>query len=174
MNLGSGPATSAPGWVHVDRDAHHGSMVGDPLTGLQWPDGTFDLIVANHVLQMVAWPDLVPWLAETRRVLAEGGVLRLLVPDLLGAVGAWRRHDASWFPISDDHERSIDGKLCMYVTQAGATRSVFTAEWLTELCERAGYTGSKRVAPGQTVSTDPRACDLDTRDAESVVVEAWR
>lgn len=178
MNLGCGPHPAA-GWVNVDRDEYRGAFFCDLLdTPLPFADETCEGAVAHHVLQMVPWPSLERWLAEVRRVLQPGAWLRITVPDLLGAVTAHDEGRSSWFPIDDQIERSIGGKLCVYLTQAGATRSVFTLGWLCELCERAGFTmvhGSTYAIERKVKTCGPEwLTALDSRLDESIVVEAQR
>lgn len=175
LHLGCGDVRPV-GWCHVDPfpSSPEHVIVADPARGpLPWPDGTFDGAVAMHVLMMVPWPDLVPWLVEVRRVLKPGGVLRLSVPDLLAAFDAYDEHQPDWFPIDPAIEDSIDGRLCVYLTQAGATRSVFTGPWLAELLARAGYRDVvEHDEPGVTCSPHQWMLDLDTRWDESIYVEA--
>lgn len=154
----------------------------DPKWGAPWPDTTpmiaddpFDLIVANHVLMMVPWPSVRHWLTDAHAALRPGGVLRLINPDTLGAFVAARRDDVGWFPISDDVETTVEGKLCVYLTQAGATRSLFTPSWLIELCLRAGFSEATEMDFGCSMLPDEyEACSLDTRESESFVIEARR
>lgn len=171
LNLGCGPAI-APGWVNFDRDNHGQDHVGDVRDGLPFTDGSFDCVATHHVLQMLAWPELVPVLAELRRVTVPGGWLRLSVPDLLAAVYAFEVGDLDHFQIDDAHEKTIDGKLCLYVSQAGATRSVFTAGWLERLCSRAGWIDPHPVNFCVTTSPWPDLVNLDSRPAESIFLEA--
>lgn len=178
LNIGCGPV-QPDGWENIDVDPGyppHRYRLMDPAghNGLDWPAATFDGAVSHHVLQMVPWPDLVPWLEEVRRVLKPGAVLRLSVPDLLGAVGAYLAGDRSWFPIDPAHEESTGGALCMYLTQAGATRSVFTASWLAELFDRAGFAECSWSSSENGVLITmgpPWLVELDNRHAESIYVE---
>lgn len=163
----------ADGWINCDTDPQWRV----PHPALLWPtlQGKLDLIVANHVLQMVPWPQLVPFLLDCHSALRPGGILRLLVPDTEAAIGALMAEDADWFPISDEHETSVDGKFCMYLSQAGATRSVFTSDWLLELLRRAGFRAFDVVGPGVTrAPADWEAMSLDSRESESIIVEAIR
>lgn len=175
MNLGCGPV-QPDGWLNVDSDERWHALVASPARA-DWCriPGDFDLIVANHVLQMVNWDELVPWLAAVRSKLRTGGVLRMLVPDAEAAFEAWLRGDSEWYPIADEHESGVDGKLCMYLTQAGATRSIFTKRWLLELCARAKYLSATEVEPGEsTLPAEFGPCELDSRAGESIIVEARR
>lgn len=175
LNWGCGPII-AVGWESSDVVGYNRTQdhVGDIAAGLPWDDGTFDYVVAHHALQMLDWQQLVPALVELRRVTRPGGWLRVSVPDVLGAVDAWEKGDAAWFPIADEHERSIDGKLCMYVTQAGATRSVFTQTWLIELLLRAGWQRGRPTIARQSWSGIAGIVTLDSRESESLYVEAHR
>jgi predicted SAM-dependent methyltransferase len=171
FHWGCGPAVAA-GWVNSDVDDHGQDHVGDIRDGLPYNDATFGYTVSHHTLQMLPWAALVPALAELRRVTAAGGWLRLSVPDLLKAIRAYDIADVDHFHIADEHETSVEGKFCMYVTQAGSTRSVFTAPWLVELCGRAGWARPRQVGYQATASPWPPIITLDTRPDESAFVEA--
>lgn len=174
LNLGCADV-QPEGWENADVDPCWGARVADPVGDWPFEEWDFDYVVANHVLQMVAWADLVPWLSAVRFVLKAGGVLRLVVPDLAAAFDAWAMQRSGWFPIDDRHESSVDGKLCMYVTQAGTTKSVFTEAWLRELLDRAGFSKVARPLAGGTVlCEDAGICDLDSRRGESILLEAMR
>jgi phosphatidylethanolamine/phosphatidyl-N-methylethanolamine N-methyltransferase len=62
------------------------TFVAQPGEGLQYPDGTFDRLIATHVLEHIYQPHLA--LKEWRRVLKPGGVLSVLIPTDPGV--AWR------------------------------------------------------------------------------------
>lgn len=192
LNVGCGPVP-ADGWVNVDiapwdewppswlnmrglseRPAawveRPGLYVVDDCS-LPFHDDTFDGAVAHHVLQMISWPDLVPWLSEVRRVLKPDAVLRCTVPDLQGALRAARRGDRSWFPVEGE---TVDEQLCVYLSQNGATRSVFTGDAIALLFERAGFahvTWTERPAVPPLTHGPAWLLDLDSRLAESLIVE---
>lgn len=171
LSWGCGPV-ALDGWEGSDVADHGQSHVGDIRDGLPWPDGTFNAVASNHALQMLPWPDLVPALTELRRVTALGGWLRLLVPDLLLGVRSFYHRDAAVFLVSDEIEESLDGKLCVWITQAGSTRSVFTPGWTVELLRRAGWLSPRIVPYGITRSGDPELVALDSRPDESLIAEA--
>jgi SAM-dependent methyltransferase len=171
LHWGAGPV-AAVGWVGSDLIDYGQEHVGDIRDGLPFEDAAMAYCVAHHALQMLAWPELVPALAELRRVTRPGGWLRLSVPDLLAAVYAYEVGDADHFQVADANEKTIDGKLCLYLSQAGASRSVFTAAWLEELCIRGGWINPVRVGFGLTASPHPEITNLDSRPTESIFVEA--
>lgn len=178
LNIGCGPIQPDE-WLNMDTDPQWSAPLGS-LSALR--DRSVEGAVAHHVLQMVPWPELVPWLEEVRRVLRPSGYLRLSVPDL-ALVPDMLDGSQPPPPISDDHETSIEGKVCLWVSQAGATRSVFTADWLIELCRRAGFDAAgeagwvqRQAGHREHRSTGPEwltSLDLTPdRRAESVYVDA--
>lgn len=175
LNWGCGPNWRDGGAFGVCSDRldfgqHH---VGNVLDGLPFDDGTFDVLVGNHALQMIPLPQVPEALAELRRVTAIAGVLRLLVPDLMRAVAAYHSGDAAHFLIDDAQDPTIDGKLCRYVTQNGSTRSVFTRPLLARLVDYAGFEVHEATF-GRTSSCWPESVRLDSRERESIIVEGIR
>lgn len=171
LHWGCGPDVAAD-WENSDVDFYGQQHAGDIRDGLPYDSGAFTYTVSHHALQMLPWAALVPALSELRRVTAPRGWLRLSVPDLAAAMHAYRAGDTAHFQVADDHERSIDGKLCLYVSQAGSTRSVFTAPWLRELCARAGWKDVTQTPHRTTISPWQDIITLDSRPEESVFVEA--
>jgi len=169
LNLGSGPDVR-DGWENYDRDEYEGVTVGDIKDGLPWGDGTFDIVVANHFLQMMKYVDLPTTLTEIRRVLTHKGVVRILVPDLLSAVSAYRHGHLDWFPIVNEAETTTGGKLCAYVSWYSEANLVFTPAWLAELLQRNGFEPAV-VTCGFSAFGPPEIVELDSRPTESLVVE---
>ncbi|MBK5969457.1 MULTISPECIES: methyltransferase domain-containing protein [Thiorhodovibrio] len=81
LHLGCG-TRCIPGFVHIDAQAHpHVDLVADVARLEMIPDETADLVYASHVLEHFGRWEFRAVLAEWRRVLKPGGVLRLAVPD---------------------------------------------------------------------------------------------
>jgi len=174
LNWGCGPHPAA-GWTNADRTAAPGvDLVGDIRDGLALPSGSVDYAVAIHALQDVPWPDVVPALAELRRVLRPGGVLRLALPDLDRAIDAYRRGDAAYFHVPDCDARTVGAKLVAQVVWYGSVRTPFTWDAAAEACERAGFRGVARAAFRRTTTPWPDIVALDDRERESLFVEARR
>jgi SAM-dependent methyltransferase len=55
---------------------------GDIVTGLPVPDASCAGVFASHVLEHLALDDFHKAIANTRKILREGGIFRLVVPDL--------------------------------------------------------------------------------------------
>ncbi|HEX6389721.1 MAG TPA: methyltransferase domain-containing protein [Solirubrobacteraceae bacterium] len=88
LNVGAGVHASAE-WTNIDlADAPH-VIRHDIRRGLPFARETFDAVYASHVLEHLSPDDGDALVAEMRRVLKRGGVLRLAVPDLERTVRAY-------------------------------------------------------------------------------------
>jgi len=172
LNWGCGPHTPF-GWVNSDIKSGSGiDTVADIRCGLPFPDDYFDYIVSIHVLPELAYPELGPALAELRRVLKPGGILRLSLPDLDLAIDAYQNKDIDYFLIPDEDACSLSGKLIVQLLWYGRSRSMFTWEYTKELLERAGYREATRCRFEESPSGLAGITELDNRPLESLFVEA--
>jgi SAM-dependent methyltransferase len=81
VHLGCG-AIDMPGFVNVDvAPLPHIHYVSSVLRLPMFRDGSADLVYACHVLEHISHPRVDATLAEWRRIVKQGGVLRLSVPD---------------------------------------------------------------------------------------------
>lgn len=176
LNWACGPVV-ATGWLNSDESEYAGGGYPEHLgriqDGLPFGYATFDYVVSHHGLMMLAEDELVPALRELRRVTKPGGWLRLSVPDLPTAIEAWACGSKQWFPLDAP---DVDTALCRYITQGGATRSVFTEGRLQRLLNEAGWLDPTGVAHGISLAAQ-RGADygitaLDSRPDESIYMEA--
>jgi predicted SAM-dependent methyltransferase len=80
LHIGSG-SVALPGWINIDNQAYPGvDRVVDVTQGLPFRDVRF--IFAEHFLEHLRFEDARVLLAECRRALRRGGVLRLSTPNL--------------------------------------------------------------------------------------------
>lgn len=75
--------------------------IGAPLP---FADGAVDWVYAEHLIEHVTLPVAIGWLAEVRRVLAPGGLLRLTMPDLRVYLDGYRDGDG-FYP---KHRRRLE------------------------------------------------------------------
>lgn len=172
LHFGCGPITPY-GWVNADIAAGPGvEVVADVLAGLPLPDNTFDYIVSIHTLPEIPFAQLERALAELRRVLAPGGVLRLALPDMEKAISAYVSKDIDYFLIPDEVSPSLTGKMIVQLLWYGRSQSLFTADFATELLARSGFQAIQKCAFRQTASPYPGIVELDDRELESLFIEA--
>ena len=174
LNWGSG-GRGEPGWLNSDLKGGPGiQLAGDIRDGLALPDGCLEYVVSIHALSMLPMPDLVPALAELRRVLKPGGTLRLGLPDLARGLAAWSRGDRSYFLVPDEDASTISGKLITQLLWYGHNASLFNPEWIEELLLRAGFARVEHCRFKASPSGHSGITDLDNREPESLYVEAVR
>jgi predicted SAM-dependent methyltransferase len=74
-------AATEPGYVFAVDGRYHFAQL-DICRPLPFEDGCVDWVYAEHLVEHVSPADGIGWLAEVRRILAPGGLLRLTTPDL--------------------------------------------------------------------------------------------
>jgi len=80
LHLGCGWRNFGPDWVHIDGgDYDH--LDSHSVCDLPYEDKSVDLIYASHVLAYFDREEAETVLREWRRVLKEGGTLRIATPD---------------------------------------------------------------------------------------------
>lgn len=80
LHLGCGKAY-LDGWTNVDLMSTVKADLYSDILRLPFPDGSFDLIYASHVLEHVHRHMVMATLQHWRGLLRVGGILRLAVPD---------------------------------------------------------------------------------------------
>lgn len=174
LNWGCG-ASGEPGWINSDIKEGPGIDIPcDIRQGLPLDSDSMDYAVSIHALQEVTFPDLVPTLAELRRVVKPAGVLRLCLPDMLKGVEAYEKGDRSYFLVPDQDAQTIGGKLVVQLTWYGYSRSLFTPDFTEELLVRAGFRSVDHVSYRETRSPFPGIVELDNRERESLFIEATK
>jgi SAM-dependent methyltransferase len=162
-----------PGWVNLDNKVRPGvDCVADLRADLPFPENSFDYAAAIHVLPHIPLSGLVAALARVRRVLKEGGVLRLALPDLERAIDAYRRHDAGYFAVPDAQWKSLGAKLVAQIVWHNDLVTPFTYDLAAEALAKAGFASAARCDFRRTRSRFPDIVELDNRERESFFIEA--
>jgi predicted SAM-dependent methyltransferase len=172
LNWGCGDWT-IDRWINADIKAGDGvDLVGDIRDGLKLDSDSIDYAVSIHSLPEIPYTELVPTLAELRRVLKPGGVLRLALPDLDKGIEAYHRRDSSYFKVPDEDAGSVGAKFVTQMVWYGYSRSLFTHEFIEEQLLKAGFSSVQHCAYKQTAGPHPDIVALDNREQESLFVEA--
>ena len=144
VHIGCGKKNS-PEFINIDAQPFaHVHIVTDDITSMSdFGDGTVDLVYMCHILEHIKRNDLKKVLLEMKRVLKDGGVLRISVPDFDKLIEVYNAAGKDIDAITrqlmggQDHEYNIH-------------YSVFNHRRLSELLKEVGY---KKV-----VSWDPDNC----------------
>jgi len=95
LHIGSGVGR-LPGWVNID--VYPAELSINVSRGLPFPDASARFVFASHVLEHLYYPvEALRFLAECRRVLAAGGRIRLIVPDIELYIRAYVDCDERFF-----------------------------------------------------------------------------
>jgi hypothetical protein len=155
LNIGAG-RYRLDSWVNID--VHPAELAMDIRWGLPGlPDGAVQWIVLIHMLEHLYFPgEADALMRELRRVLAPGGVVRIVVPDIEKCLRAYADGDSRFF---DDRKNTwtrikVGTKLEAFLNYAGAGPNPgqflsshkfgYDFETLEHLLRRAGFTSVAR------------------------------
>jgi hypothetical protein len=148
LHIGCGPRVLA-GWVNIDlafhpfeahlgnyRDSHYGPDVRgsreeffaiDVTRGLPLPDASVEVVFHEDFLEHLSQRDTVGFLAETRRVLIDGGVHRVNTPNLAASMRDHSNFERGFAgTYTDEWDRWHHANIC-------------TQRYLEELALMVGY-----------------------------------
>jgi hypothetical protein len=163
------------GWINSDvKQTPDVDLVADIRKGLPLETASVDYAVSVHALPELPYSDLVPALQELRRVLKEGGVLRLVLPDLRRAIEAYMAGDDRYFHLVAKDAAAPGGRLITQMLWYGYSRTLFTADFSVELLQKAGFTDVVVCEAHQTASEFAEIVELDNREAESFCIEGTK
>ena len=178
------------GWLNTDIEPSAGEMFLDASKPFPIPDGSFDYVFAEHVIEHISYWDAPTTLGECHRILRPGGKIRIATPNLLKLVKLFQQDK------SDEERNYIAGKTAVQHWPAGAVpetvilnlelrlfghQFVYDPATLRDLLARAGFADIAEFRPGE--SDDPALSGLELRhksyvqpvnDYETMVFEAVR
>jgi SAM-dependent methyltransferase len=147
LNIGCGTSVHSD-WINLDlRPMLPGVRAFDLRRGLPFPTAGVDVCYSSHVLEHLTRAEADRFIAEQRRVLRPGGVVRVVVPDLeriarsylrdledaeAGVAGAEDRYAYSMLELLDQVGRSVPGG------ELGAWRARASADQLALAVVRHG------------------------------------
>jgi predicted SAM-dependent methyltransferase len=154
--------------VNVDVLGMSPDLHWDLRRQLPFADGSAQAVLLEHVLEHFTVPADLDLLAECRRVLAPGGVIRVGVPD-------FGRYLESYAGDGSFVERLRPGRptrllAVAEVALAHGHRSVWDGETLELLLREAGFEEARRRSFGES-ELEP-APDNPAREPETVYAEA--
>lgn len=141
--------------------------------------GTVDAIYSSHMIEHLDRHEAASFLAECRRVLKPGGVLRLSAPNLRWSVLEYvenGRADAfvAQLQFDLDRPRGVVAKLRRLLSGGRGHHWMYDGPSLQALVSEGGFAAVELVPAGETRLATPGDLDLREREIESVYVEANR
>ncbi len=165
----------------VDGECHFVEL--DVCEPLPFDDACVDWVYAEHLIEHVSMTAAVGWLAEVRRVLAPGGLLRLTTPDLRRSAEGYLRGDG-FFAKHRGRMRKALGGVAPPMPERGAFmfnqlfylyghRWIYDLDELTYALQRAGFDPQAVRVRGFREGGRPDVARLDQmiRNDETLYVE---
>jgi predicted SAM-dependent methyltransferase len=81
LQLGAG-GNDPTGWLNTDIAPKRDEVYLDATKRFPFPDGSFHYVFSEHMISVVSWKGGIAMLKECYRVLAPGGKLRVVTPNL--------------------------------------------------------------------------------------------
>jgi predicted SAM-dependent methyltransferase len=136
-----------------------------------------EVLYSSHMLEHLDRNEAKMFLAEARRVLGSGGIVRLAVPDIEQHVKAYiSSGDADFFIESMQMSTPTVGKLSerLRILFIGVRHHqwMYDSKSLCKLLNNSGFTDAKTFTAGETRIKNSAPLDLYERMEESVYVEA--
>jgi predicted SAM-dependent methyltransferase len=110
LHLGCG-ARIVPGWLNADKFTWSSDIFVDAYRRLPFPDASFRIVYAEHMVEHVRIDRVGSFLREVHRILQDGGLFRLSCPDLELFAARYVAGDQGFFqPILEHYERKQRAK----------------------------------------------------------------
>ncbi len=204
VNLGCG-STPTPGWLNFDNSftvrvaanpllrpiaralllranrefvelAARGDIRFGRASRIPLADGSVEVLYSSHMLEHLDPDDGRKFLAEARRVLRPGGVLRIVVPDLRKLAEAYiERGDADAFVaqtyMAVDRPRGLKASLRRLLFGFRDHRWMYDGPSLAKLLRENGFQNVVVLRAGETGIEGSGPLDLREREDESVYAE---
>jgi predicted SAM-dependent methyltransferase len=151
-------------------------LIHDLTKRFPWPDGSADAVYSSHTLEHLSREAGEHFIAECRRVLKPGGVIRIVVPDLGRIVGEYQ--------VGHIDGRDFLAELGAHAPWAGRGRlrqiaalfsgsrhlCMYDEEALTELLTCHGF-ACRRAAPFESAIPDIADIEREDRARGELIIE---
>jgi predicted SAM-dependent methyltransferase len=180
LNVGSG-GRGLEGWVNTDAVGHSSDQTFscDIRRGIPLSDGSVARIFAEHVIEHLDFKHELPKvLGEFHRILSEGGLLRIVVPDGRRFTEAYLRNgDVKWASLGiDPFPADMPTPMAMLnhvFHQEGEHHFAYDFETLEWALSTSGFKHIRQCSFG--LSSDPLlAIDRKEHAPYSLYVEAMK
>lgn len=146
---------------------HHDIRAGIPIR-----DASATAITNLRVLQQLTPDEAVAFMAECWRILMAGGVIRVSVPDYGKIKQMESKVELGFFDaLSADIEKGDQSVKADHLLDKNR-KSIYTADQLISMMDKAGFTRIARAKFGQSRSKSIQTETWDTQPDSTVIIEA--
>jgi SAM-dependent methyltransferase len=144
---------------------------------IPYGNNSVEVLYSSHMIEHLDRQEAKAFLAEVRRVLKPGGIVRLAAPDLARLIKSYlATGDADLFVarthMSQARPHGLPGRAKMALMGYRGHLWMYDGMSLAALLEDAGFTDVSILPAGATKIANPGSLDLTERAEESVYVEA--
>ncbi len=155
----------------------HNIEWADATRRIPVPDNSAEVLYSSHMLEHLDRQEVTMFLAEARRVLISGGIIRLAVPDLERHINSYMSHgDADVFleslHICVPKPRLLSDRLRVMLVGSRHHQWMYDGKSMCKLLNNSGFIEASVHPAGETRIKNPASFDLYERMDESVYVEA--
>jgi predicted SAM-dependent methyltransferase len=149
LNVGCGEIIQRD-WVNIDFDPKPGAFYFNALNPLPLDDGSVRRIHAEHFLEHLDYTDVVRFLSESKRILAKGGTMRIVVPDAERYMRAYASSETAFFAQLKDlggasEPLPTNDAICNQMFRMGGDhRFAWDFETLEFVTRQVGFDGIRR------------------------------
>lgn len=160
LNLGCGP-NCRPGWLNIDLFDSAAELQLDLRKRWPFPDGSVAYVYSEHAFEHFEFSEEVPhFLSESLRVLGEGGVFDVGVPDTEWPLRGYGNPDHDYWPFAPRwHPESCETQLDhinYHFRQGEQHKYAWDEETLARSLRRAGFTNIVRRDFDASLDTESR------------------
>lgn len=197
LNIGGGKGhEKIPGWQIVDLRDTADLRLDISKDRLPFPDNSVDVIFTSHTLEHIQPNSLGFVLDEFYRVIKpgglrevsggemvyEGGIVRIIVPDIALACRAYIDNNRSFFERSSithrDPEGPLGGLLASWFYSVSAVGNghvhCFDEQYMNWWLKRSRFDRAYRSAYRKSLLPELRGDNFDRHEHDSLFVEAWK
>ena len=157
----------------------HGIRYADAVARIPHPDATVDVVYSSHMIEHLDRREVRRFLAECRRVLKPGGVLRIVVPDLRVTVNDYvAKGNADIFldhlQLALDKPHGLKSHVRHLLVGDRNHHWLYDGRSMSRLLSENGFEEVEILEPGITRIIEPGDLDLTERVGESAFLEGVR
>jgi predicted SAM-dependent methyltransferase len=158
--------THYPGWLHIDCFfGENVDLVMDLRRRLPFKDQSIKCCYSEHFLEHLYPVEAKSHLSDVLRVLEQGGVYRIVVPDTGKFMRKYAEDDATFFANAHPWERFPIDAIYSIVNWGGEHRSIYDAESLERIGRAAGFT---RFSLSSVNGSSIEAMTIDRNDEHRI------
>lgn len=151
----------------------------DATKKIPLPKNSCEVIYSSHMVEHLTKSELKQFLSEVKRVLHNGGIIRLAIPDLKYHINCYTKNlDADEFikslGLALKEHKSFKEKLQHLIIGDRGHKWMYDGKSMQRLLNENGFSNAEVMAPGKSNIKNYGDLNLNERVPESVFIEAYK